>query len=124
MNKTQLEYAARRLENIYGDKRAAISQANQKKAPTFNGRAFIAAIKSGKLKLNPSYADKAVKHGSDLDYIFSNFDDFAGNRWNKPLPTKLYEALDKEYLALKDQLWLGDAKEALALIEAFAVKKF
>jgi hypothetical protein len=122
MNKTQLEYAVRRLDRLYSDKAALIRDANQKKNPEFDSKQFVAAVKSGKLKL--SDRSLLIDEYTYVASIFTNLKDFVKPRNLKDMSKPQYAAIEAEYNWIKDQLYLGDAKEALALIEAFAAKKF
>ena len=125
MNKTQLEYAVRRLDQVYSNKVAAIQAKTAKTKTVFNGKDFVAAVKSGKLRLDKYWADREITPYTNASSVFINFHEVVKTDTPKDKieERKPYAALDAEHLYIKDQLYLGDAKEALALIEAFAAKK-
>jgi len=122
MNKTQLEYAVRRLDQIYSDKATVIRERNKKAKRAFDGRAFKRAVKTGKLILNSNYFEQGIDRYTTVNRLFDNLEDFLDKE--EPVSKSLYAPVEKEYTAIRDQLYLGDAKEALALIEAFAAKRF
>ena len=124
MNKTQLEYAVRRLDSSAQEKASVIRDKYTKKSPTFDGDALVKAIKDGKLKLKEGRASKHIDHYDDLRDIFDLRQFIKEDVKDATAIAKACEPLFAEVTRIRDQLFLGDAKEALALIEAFEGRKF
>jgi hypothetical protein len=122
MNKTQLEYAVKRLDSVHSDKWRAIKEQHAKAQQPFDGNALVKAIKSGKVTINTKYAKRVLGY-CDISECFDGIPDKEKPTENEAFK-KAVAPLEAEHSRIRDQLYLGDAKEALALIEAFAAKKF
>ena len=120
MNKTQLQYAVNRLRGAANAKVSELKTA--KPAKVFDVEALVAGIKNGKIKPKQRTIGQEVLHYTDVGNIFV----LPETEEDKPDPAfeKAKVALWAEVTRIEDQLYLGDVKVALALIEAFETKKF
>jgi hypothetical protein len=129
MNKTQLDYARQRLEEIYRNKAADLRQAciveAKKEPPTLGELAQL--IKTGKVKMRDDiYAENRLRGDTYIGSIF-NIDPYLAHsqpKYDEKRHEARYTALRSEFRVAVDRLVLGDAKEALSMIEAFAAKEF
>lgn len=118
MNKTQLQYAVSRLEDACKLKISELKSSKPRKV--FDAEALIAGIQSGKIRIRKSAAGREVLSYTDVGNIFI----LPEREEEKPDPTyqKAKADIVAEARRIQDQLYLGDAKDALALIEAFEAK--
>ena len=126
MNKTQTEYALRRLQEVCNQKLTVIRDSLSTKAKAFDAVALVAAIKSGKIKARITYAGRHIDRYTDVSQVFDGLDKFytQEREMDNDAYNKAAAPIQAEYQRIQDQLILGDSKEALALIEAFAKKQF
>ncbi len=127
MNRTQLEYAIHRLKDASTEKLSALKDRYTKKHPPFDAEALVKAIKEGKVTAKKNI--RAIHRYDDVGVVFVGIDKFLRDNdddvyTDKDAYEKEASAIRADVIKITDQLYLGDAKEALALIEAFAAKKF
>lgn len=122
MNQQQKNYAMNRVDSILEKKTSKISREKFKtKAKELNNLQMIELIRSGKVKLKSkdkiikmrSWDTDSIKHVFDFSkYITKEIFDHEG--YNKKINPYV-----KEAQKIKDQLMLGDAEEAIRLINKF-----
>lgn len=120
MNKTQIEYAFRRIDEMLSARTQASIEKNTTPARVVDDAMRAELIRSGKVKLRPDV--KSIRHYADVVDVF----DFS--KFSAPAKTD-QKAIDKELRTyrveaqqLKDNIMLGDAEAALAALGDFAKK--
>ncbi len=123
MNHTQKKYAMERVQVIAIDKVEAIKKAMPIiPTKTLNYRKALRLIKTGAVKLvaNPN---KALDSYADFTDVFDFKDyhdfDYRGVRHDTKGLKEKTDVVWDECTRIKDQIMLGDAEEALKLIQAF-----
>ena len=111
MTKAQQDYARARVQSIFRDKKEAIQQEHAVPRLTIEQR--TALIVAGKVPLKKDHdADSYGRLGQAFD--FSAYEESDG------ITAKgrtLLESLEKEKTRIMDQIMLGSASEAFALID-------
>jgi hypothetical protein len=116
MNKQQRDYAASRVSEISCAKCAAIDEKYTTPAVSLSQEARIAAFKAKKYKVNPGLT-KINCYTKVIDIV-----SFTDEKPEKKDVKKIKEEKAKvtaEASKIVDELMLGDATEALKLIQAF-----
>lgn len=125
MNKTQLEYAVQRIKSISSEKLSKLQVFHTKKGRIFDGPALVDAIKKGKVTALPESAGRNIGSYDDIRIVFAGYEGLGTpDVLDKAAFVKASEPIHQEHARILDQLYLGDAKVALDMIEAFAAKKF
>ncbi len=125
MKPREQAYAMERIEEIAEQKFRAI----EKELPVLKPKRItykraLVLIKQGKIKLKPNYPDRELYSNDDFDNVFDvteyHEDTYNFSPYDKKAYEKKAEPIRKEVRRIKDQIMLGDATEALKLIEEFA----
>ncbi|MCQ9208611.1 MAG: hypothetical protein NG712_04450, partial [Omnitrophica bacterium] len=80
-------------------------------------------IRVGKIKMIPRMKDRTLYRSDDFDDVFdvTSLHDYNGSdSYDTKAYNKKCAPIHAEALRIKDQIMLGDAAEALKMIEAFA----
>lgn len=131
LKREQLQYAIERLDGLHSQKVAAIRAAGVKHGNSMTVTELLGLFKRGKINvLNPNARVGMVENDRRANYRYAEYPkmndvfDLSGlivaDSVDSEIVTRKIEALAKEYTKVKDQLILGDAEEALKLIEKFA----
>lgn len=122
MKPTQINYAVTRLDEITRDKTAALEEKFSTPAKILTVADLVKGIKNGSVKPRTEYLTNDVHRHSYVSSVF----DLSGlePKFDGKGYAKAVKPLQDEYTKIKDKLVLGDASEALKLIEAFAAKTF
>lgn len=119
MNKQQVDYAHRRIDNLLAAKEVEASERHAKPAQTISPDDRATLIRAGKVKLK---ADILIDYRTSVVDAF----DFSKYSWPRTVDTKAVDKVMKPLRAeaqrLKDEIMLGDAGAALATLDAFAKK--
>lgn len=122
MRPMQITYAVQRLDEIANTKLSALKTNFTTEVKPFTVADFIKEVKAGRIKVHPGYEGNDVCRHNYISSIFH-----IPNRESK-FDNKNYEKaaapIRKEYASIKDKLILGDASDAIKLLEAFATKNF
>ena len=119
MNKQQREYAEKRIREIAAKKEQALRVKYGRPAVRLNGVRRLQALKLGNFKIKPGL--KKVDRYSDISDVFiftEETEEFISTRLKREL-----QLLENSVRRLRDKLYLGDALEALALLEKFENQK-
>lgn len=124
MNRYELEYARRALDEVFQRKLKGLKE-KKITGKQLSPKDFLARIKSGKIKLHPKCTVTNVTEGVSLFTVtgYNGLFDvkLAGQRDKrdeKDFDAKR-QALSEEFDKIERQLILGDSAKALALIEAY-----
>lgn len=122
MNQSQVKYARQRAQEIYNTKKTSIEKEYNKQPKQMSVADKLAALKAGNFEITegvaqlydpytymPSGVERFIRYTTDKDQPKPDLKEM-----NDRL-TKLKTA----YLALTDELMLGDNQEALKLLKAF-----
>jgi len=113
-----------RIQNIARRKVSAIQDAMPvTKAKKINYKRAVALIKQGKIVLKPRYPNRELYYADDFEDIFDvkGHHEYNGkDTYNQALCDKKTAPIYNESRRIQDQIMLGDATEALKLIEKFA----
>ncbi len=131
LKREQLQYAVERLDGLHAQKIAAIRAASVKHGNSMSVEEVLALFKAGKLKIaNPKLRVGVVDKERSNRYRYSEYPKInevfnlsgliTDDTVDSETVTKKINTLAKEYEKVKDQLILGDAQEALKLLEQFA----
>ncbi len=112
MNQSQLKYARERAEKIKREKLAALANDPRFKGITMSTKERLRALQSGEFAVKPKVSGPECYLGSFLTFNGETPADTKGK-------DREVQAIEKAHAALLDKLYLGDAEEALALLEAF-----
>jgi hypothetical protein len=125
MNKREQEYAIERINYLANQKLEAIKDALPVLKPKrITYTKAVALIKQGKILINPKFRNKELYSNDDFDNVFDvtkyheeryNFTPYDEDKFKKKA-APIYA----EVTRIKDQIMLGDATEALKMIEEFA----
>jgi hypothetical protein len=120
MNQTQKVYIRKRIEGILQSKLAELRKKLTVQPKTLSPREKIDMIYTGKVKLKPR-KDVPLNVSSSLYvthlYDFTKYETRGGIDQEKF--SKIYKTLKKEADTIIDNVMLGDAEEALKLIQNF-----
>jgi hypothetical protein len=120
VNKTQLDYAFRRIDKILSHKETECASRHTKPAQYIDDDQRADLVRAGKVKLKTG-----VDRISHYDKVVSVFD-FSKFAWDATIDQKAVDremkALRKEAEGLKDRIMLGDESTAMAALEVFAKK--
>lgn len=119
MNATQTRYASARVDTILKQKLRALGEAKSSEVHALNEVRF-SLLQAGQAKFK-----KGVTSISPYTDIRDVFEFPSLERTAKQIDARfqsMTDDLNREALALKDRLALGDAEGALALLEEFAGK--
>jgi hypothetical protein len=120
MNQKQKEYAIERVTNIFSSKQQSIEAKYTVESKPISGNEMIDLVLKGKCpkRKNP---DRPRYNNSvylrDV-FDFSKFEVVGGTDYKKA--GKEIAPIRAEFQRIKDQIMLGDAEEAVKLIEKFA----
>jgi len=117
MNKQEKQYAVNRIDSMAAEKCAAIKAKNTVKGVCFSGAQRLKAFRDGKFKIKSDA--KEIGRYTDL----CNVVEFTEEREDEVNESKVKAESQKvmdEAQRIKDQMMLGDATEALKMIERFA----
>lgn len=125
MNATQLKYARERLREVLASKLEVARTAASQPAQKFDAAALVKGIKNGSIKINVLYEDDDnVETYTSVGSVFDISAHVKQANFDVKAFRKVEKVINEEAQRIEDQLVLGDSQEALALIEAFAKKKF
>ncbi len=120
MNKSQLDYALNRVDQMLAAKVRQLSKDHTKPAQHITDAQRADLVRAGKVKLR-TY----VTHISTYDDVSKVFD-FSKFSWPDTVDAKAVSRLSKPFREqaekLKDKIMLGDESTAMAALEAFATK--
>ena len=127
MTVTQIEYAAGRLQILYSDQKQALNAQLPTDKPDSPMKAFAryANKRPHRIEIANYYSfndddNDGVTQYAAFKVVFKNLPKPKAKVSLKVLAVRAQlKALDKKYQEIKDQLYLGDAERALALIEDF-----
>jgi len=132
MNQTQVKYARQRAQEIFNDKKAALKGKFSAPGKTLTLPEKLAALQAGEftivepipMTVRDSYAGVVIYD----DYRHNNksalesrikFNAETAPTYDTKGEEAAHKALKSAYLALTDELMLGDNQEALKLLKAF-----
>lgn len=135
MNQTQVKYARQRAQEIFNDKKAALKGKFSSPGKTLTLTQKLNALEAGEFTIvEPASAQNTANLSSVYLEVYSAYP-YRSNkseleqriRFNaETAPTydtkaedEAHKALKSTYLALTDELMLGDNQEALKLLKAF-----
>ena len=126
MNREQQKYLITRIDNEYDTKYRRIEE--ERPSRYFDSRSHCRAIVANKLKLKYTLEEIYAKLTTSSSlYAYELFDttpyDTSKAAYQKPYNDR-QEKLTNEVLKLIDTIMLGDAEEAMAMLEAFLKKDF
>lgn len=127
MRREQIDYARSRLDNVYSDKAKAIKEActvqPSREPPTYSE--FLKMVNAGKIVALTPLHDYHITGHTALGHIWDIRELLVGIEAKLDLKeyNRRMDVLKVEHVKVLDQLILGDAKEALAMIEAFSKLK-
>jgi hypothetical protein len=123
ISKTQVTYAVNRVHGIANSKKEAFASSIPLAKGGLSFTEKVKLIRAGQAKLRPTDELKSYTDLVDA-YVFPS--DVAHRKATAAREEKIKQfngKVDAEVCAITDKLMLGDAEEALGLIEAFAKKK-
>ncbi|KKL93455.1 hypothetical protein LCGC14_1874540 [marine sediment metagenome] len=124
MTKSEQQYAIDRIAGLCRQKCYAIEEAMPvTKAKKITYGQALSRIKAGKIRLIHRIKDRGLYRSDDFDDVFDVKDhhDYNGSDgYDEKACSKKCAPIHAEALRIKDQIMLGDAVEALKMIEAFA----
>lgn len=120
MNKTQIEYAMKRIDDLLKAKEEAVTKDHKRPAQKISDEERARLLRAGVVQLRDDV--NAVSRYTDVVDVF----DFSAHCWPESVDT---EAVDRtmaplrlEALRLKDKIMLGDATAAQSALEQFSEK--
>lgn len=114
MNTQQRKYAIERINTLISQKEEAIKAKHTIPAVQLNMDGMREALRRGAFDVT----DGDFYRGSDLYRVISFHDDVPGT-WDEKAAKAEIAVMKIEAAKIKDQLMLGDAKQALEAIEKF-----
>jgi len=117
MNKQEKQYAMNRIDEIVCHKVSAIKDKHTTAAVSLTDTQRLQAFKAGKYKIKADVS-KITRYTDLCDVI--EFPDEKAGKANREKIDSESAKVTSEAVKIKDKLMLGDASEALAMIEAFS----
>ena len=111
MNQTKLKYVRERAQAIYNRKQEQVR--DKYRADKMTVEEKVEALQKGEFTIK--VPEESYNRSSWVSYVEFN----AEPRANKNAMNDELEKLREQYIALKDELILGDEVEALKLLKAF-----
>ncbi|TIQ65472.1 MAG: hypothetical protein E5X41_15040 [Mesorhizobium sp.] len=116
MNLAQRKYAIERVNQIEAKKLADLKVVHTREAQTISGEKQLELVVTRKVKLRAGLTEMP-RYTSDLF-------DFSKHMWYRALVTETYnpaaEKVSADAARVRDQIMLGDAEVALALLAEFS----
>jgi len=119
MNKQEKQYATGRIDSIASEKCAAIKDKHVVKGVSLSPQQRLKAFRDGKFKIKSGVI--AIHGYTDLCNVIDFTDEREDVKDDAKIAAECAKVLS-ESVRIKDQLMLGDATEALKMIEKFAAK--
>lgn len=124
MNRDQLRYARERLENVRDLKLSDIRADCTKMPDKLNAKKLTDLIKSGKIKAVDD-EDGEISAYTNLRSVFQGIDPYLkSSTFDKKRFESRKGKVMAEYTRIMDHLILGDASEAVKMIDTFTTKAF
>jgi hypothetical protein len=120
MNQTQKKYALERIDILKDQKIKKLRQKYTRKGKRLTDKERYLLIKDGKVQTRSEKEfDKFTYQQDRVNNVFV----FSKYEWDSSINHKEYDPLEskiiKEARRIKDQIMLGDAEEALKMIQGF-----
>ena len=117
MNQTQRKYALERITSLEAKKLQEVMEKHRTPAVTLTSKQRYIAFRKGEYKINPDAEHKISGYTDVTDLII--FDAERPERIDTDSVEKQKAILREKSSRIRDQIMLGDAEEAMRLINQF-----